>query len=675
MPVAVYGPISGQNSFINRSKLPLTVAQTLKNCVTSAHVAATTVASATASLTIQTPTVSSNSDKSGYLIKNGTSYFRIHASSVASEEVISTETRVYFTNPQTGTTTDSFAIRGAHSANNGNFYSLSLIPPPNNVTLATAATGSVANGTYKYVFTYVDRFGNESGPSVATSTVTVSSGPKKIQITNLPLGPVHVSARNIYRINDGVTVAYQFVAQVSDNTTTSYDDKLANADLGDDILTDGFTVPSHAQLKPMQSAIFTAASSGAGDVDGRVHYVIVSSVDTTTAPYEQWAISDTVGFVAATDTVTLTISNYQSAISYFLYRLDEDTASRKWRYVATFAASTYADNIAPATLATAAYYGSRAETQDFEFIAGPHHGMLFTGWRNTGSWSKQGNYTLFNPTEYYQKFNGLVRNAIPFNGEMVYLTTQGLSRLVGDEELNLTRIDVPNTAGAISPYAVATPVGIVYFDVFGYVSLWPGGDSPSIPIGKEVIAAGTITPARMTYINGQVYIAGNTGNWVIDVLSSPPNWMQFDYGYNIAHWYHDQTRLYFVLSDNGGTTYQFPTANDEPARVSGAGPALTLTGAELMGSNPEAHKYFRRWIIDYQSDGNVSMEWFKDGSSYQTYTLPTTSSTRTRTSVWFPVSSTKTCRGRGIYPSITTANGITATIFELLVYWDENEKP
>ena len=430
---AVYGPFSGQNSFTKRNKLPLTIAQTLENCVTSAGVAATTVAASAASLTIQSPTVSSNADKSGYLIKNGTSYFRIPAQSVAVEEITSTETRVYFTNPQTSTSYSSQTLLGTFSANSGVFYSLALIPPPNNVTLAQAASGSVANGTYKYVFTYVDRFGNESGPSVETATVTVTSGPKKIQITNLPLGPSHISSRNIYRINDGVTVSYQFVAQVSDNTTTSYDDQLANATLGDEISTSGFSVPSHAQLKPMQSAIFTAATTGAGNVDGRVHYVVVSSVDTTTAPYEQWAISDTIGFVADTDSVTLTISNYQSAITYWAYRLDQNVtaASRLWRYVGQFSASTLVDNTADIT--ANAYYGSRAETQDFEFVAGPHHGMLFAGWRNTGSWSKQGNYALHKPTEYYQKFNGLVRTAIPFNGEMVYLTSQGLSRLVLDE--------------------------------------------------------------------------------------------------------------------------------------------------------------------------------------------------------------------------------------------------
>jgi hypothetical protein len=93
-----------------------------------------------------------------------------------------------------------------------------------------AASGSIADGTYYYKVTYLYHGGQESNGSAATASITVSAGPKRINLSTIPVGGYGVESRKLYRSNDGGATFY-LVATISDNTTTTYADTSASVDL------------------------------------------------------------------------------------------------------------------------------------------------------------------------------------------------------------------------------------------------------------------------------------------------------------------------------------------------------------------------------------------------------------------------------------------------------------
>ncbi|HTN75285.1 MAG TPA: hypothetical protein VL096_08565, partial [Pirellulaceae bacterium] len=95
-----------------------------------------------------------------------------------------------------------------------------LLPAVNLVTLTAQPGGTLAAGNYTYKITYVDLNGNESAPSLDTTTLAV--GPNgSIFLDNLPATTSGYVARRIYRsLNGGV---FQLAAQVVSNTTSYLD--------------------------------------------------------------------------------------------------------------------------------------------------------------------------------------------------------------------------------------------------------------------------------------------------------------------------------------------------------------------------------------------------------------------------------------------------------------------
>jgi hypothetical protein len=83
-----------------------------------------------------------------------------------------------------------------------------------------AGTSGVLTGRYRYVVTFVDDQGHESntyGSNYAEITVTES----KVNLSAIPTGGTGVSYRRIYRtIAQGE--AFYYLAQINDNTTTTY---------------------------------------------------------------------------------------------------------------------------------------------------------------------------------------------------------------------------------------------------------------------------------------------------------------------------------------------------------------------------------------------------------------------------------------------------------------------
>ena len=97
-------------------------------------------------------------------------------------------------------------------------------------TLIATATGNVNNGTHKYKITFVNASGETNLGSVS-NTVTVDASNKQVALSSIPLSSSNsVTARKIYRTKAGGT-GYYLLTTISDNTTTSYTDNTADADL------------------------------------------------------------------------------------------------------------------------------------------------------------------------------------------------------------------------------------------------------------------------------------------------------------------------------------------------------------------------------------------------------------------------------------------------------------
>lgn len=115
-----------------------------------------------------------------------------------------------------------------------------LIDRPAAPTVAVGAAG-VLTGAYTYKITFVHSDGTESEGGVTSSTVSPSS--QKVELTAIPTAPdwYGVTSRKVYRTAASGT-QHKLVATISDNTTTTYSDNLADGALG-------ANVPTTSQLE------------------------------------------------------------------------------------------------------------------------------------------------------------------------------------------------------------------------------------------------------------------------------------------------------------------------------------------------------------------------------------------------------------------------------------------
>jgi hypothetical protein len=94
------------------------------------------------------------------------------------------------------------------------------------VTVQTStAGGSLADGVYDYVMTYVTEDGNESLASLATRSVTSTTG--AVRLSNLPSAPSEFAGRNLYRRDLSAPVGvirYELVIQLDRRATFYLDD-------------------------------------------------------------------------------------------------------------------------------------------------------------------------------------------------------------------------------------------------------------------------------------------------------------------------------------------------------------------------------------------------------------------------------------------------------------------
>lgn len=121
-----------------------------------------------------------------------------------------------------------------------------VYPPTATSTVATSSAG-VLTGDYRYKVTYRNSQSVESDVGPVTATHTAAS--TRILITGIPAAPQSygVSARRLYRTVAGGST-FKLLATISDNTTTQYEDNIADSSLGADAPTDKGVPPLYGVI-------------------------------------------------------------------------------------------------------------------------------------------------------------------------------------------------------------------------------------------------------------------------------------------------------------------------------------------------------------------------------------------------------------------------------------------
>jgi uncharacterized phiE125 gp8 family phage protein len=104
--------------------------------------------------------------------------------------------------------------------------------PPLPTVALVAEAGNVDNGAHQWKITFQTADGETTG-SPGSEVLTTDAGQGKADIT-LPIGGSLVTGRKVYRTAAGGSV-FKLVATVADNTATTYQDNISDANLGADI--------------------------------------------------------------------------------------------------------------------------------------------------------------------------------------------------------------------------------------------------------------------------------------------------------------------------------------------------------------------------------------------------------------------------------------------------------
>lgn len=140
---------------------------------------------------------------------------------------------------------------------NGAEFTRHGIPAPTEtMTVSNAATGTVLTGDYQYKVTYVNSGLVQGDVSPATATWTAAG--QNGLVTSIPVAPTSfgVNSRKLYRTVASGTV-YFLVTTIEDNTTTSYEDAIADEALGATAPTDQGEPGNYSFVLYHQSRIFT----------------------------------------------------------------------------------------------------------------------------------------------------------------------------------------------------------------------------------------------------------------------------------------------------------------------------------------------------------------------------------------------------------------------------------
>lgn len=143
-------------------------------------------------------------------------------------ELITAGASSFTTTFQLGTYANNVASNGCTiRGSNGLAYT-----PPGAPTVAVAAGAGLNIGTYKYKITFINGVGETVG-GTESANVTTTSGNQQVSLSAIPTGPASITARNVYRtLVGGASGSELFVAQIANNTATTYTDSIADTSLG-----------------------------------------------------------------------------------------------------------------------------------------------------------------------------------------------------------------------------------------------------------------------------------------------------------------------------------------------------------------------------------------------------------------------------------------------------------
>jgi hypothetical protein len=140
---------------------------------------------------------------------------------------------------------------------NGTDFTRHGIYPPNSApTFSTVASAGNLVGDYQWKVTFVNSALVESDVSSAMATYAATAGGESVTI-NVPIAPQSfgVSTRRIYRTEAGGTT-FKRVATLSDNTTTTYADNIADGSLGTAAPTDQGVPPKYSAIIHFKDRLF-----------------------------------------------------------------------------------------------------------------------------------------------------------------------------------------------------------------------------------------------------------------------------------------------------------------------------------------------------------------------------------------------------------------------------------
>lgn len=133
-----------------------------------------------------------------------------------------------------------------------------VYPPTTTATVASNGVGALtASGDYRYKIAFVNTALVESDVGPVSTTFTISTTSGQNRLTSIPVAPQSwgVSTRNIYRtVASGTT--FLRVGTISDNTTTTYDDNVADASLGVEAPSDHGVPPNYSICCYHQNRLF-----------------------------------------------------------------------------------------------------------------------------------------------------------------------------------------------------------------------------------------------------------------------------------------------------------------------------------------------------------------------------------------------------------------------------------
>lgn len=136
------------------------------------------------------------------------------------------------------------------------------VPQASAPTAATAATGTALTGDYQYKVSYVNSALVEGDVSDASSTFTAASENATVTIATAPAS-FGVERRRIYRTEAGGST-FKRLVEISDNSTTTYDDEIGDGSLGTDAPSDQGTPPNYGVIVYHENRLFCNDTANPG---------------------------------------------------------------------------------------------------------------------------------------------------------------------------------------------------------------------------------------------------------------------------------------------------------------------------------------------------------------------------------------------------------------------------